>query len=263
MKKQEEQIISVDEFDETVSLYQLLPNSDGKSLNHLKMIVNSILHNPEQPQIKPISLLIVGKQATRTHGRSFIRALGIEEIRETPAQLLHTSNNAIYDFFNPLLPAQSFLISSIEVLYPSILKSLYEIITKGEYTWYDYNKRRKGIAVVYNPVVMTAREITKIPDYFQESISNVVMLGEYPKQNLELIVLQRLKYAQIDYENEKVLSLIVEFGCNDLHNIITILKNSITAILSESRSILTVDDVNKGRKISLLRIGSPPPQIPF
>jgi hypothetical protein len=262
MKKQEEEIISLDEF-ETVSLYQLMPNSDGKSLSHLKTIVNSILLNPEQQQRKPLSLLVVGPQATRTHARAFIRALGIEEITETPAQLLHASYNAINEFFDPLFPAKSFLISNVETLYPSILNKLYDIITKGKYTWCDYNKRSKGIVAVYNPVVMTAHDISKIPDYFQESISHVVMLGEYPKQNLELVVLQRLKYARIDYEDEKVLSLIVEYSHN-LHNIIMLLKNSITLMLAGNRSVLTVDDVHRGRKISLLRIGAPPMEdIPF
>jgi hypothetical protein len=262
MKKQEhKQIISVDEFDETVSLYQLLPNSDGKSISHLKMIVNSILNNPAQQQIKPLSLLVVGPQATRTHGRAFIRALGIEEIRETHAQVLNTSYNAINDFFNPLLPTQSFLLSNIEVLYSSILKSLFEIITTGQYYWYDSIKKAKGIAAVYNPVVMTARDITKIPEYFQESIQHIVMLGEYSQQNLELVVLQRLKYAQIDFE-EEVLKLTVEQGCNDLQNIITILKSSITVMLAGNRSVLTVGDVNKAKRFSLLRVGEPP-DIPF
>jgi hypothetical protein len=260
MKNQDEQIISLNEF-ETVSLYQLLPNSDGQALAHLKTIVNSILHNPEQQQRKPISLLVVGRQGTRTHARAFLRALGIEDIKESPAQILHASNNAINDFFNPLLPAESFLLSNIETLYSSIQKKLYNIITKGEYTYFDYNKRSKGVSAVYKPVVMTTHDITEIPGYFQESISHVVILGEYPKQILELVVLQRLKYARIDFE-EEVLSLLVELGCNDLHNIITILKNSITVMLADSRSTLTVDDVNKGRNISILRIVLPE-DIPF
>lgn len=265
MKKQDNTITrSVDIFDQEVSLYQLMPNSDVRTLSTLKTIVNSILHNPGQERIKPLSLLLVGKHGgTRTCSRAFIRALGIEEIREIPAQFLNSSYNAINDFFDPLFPAKSFLVSNIEAIYPSILKTLFEVITKGEYSWYDNIKRVKGIAYVYNPVVMTTDDITKIPYYFKESIDSIVHMGEYSKQNLELVVLQRLKYAQIDYENETVLSLIVEQGCNDLHNIITILKNSITVMLAESRSVLTADDVNRGRKISLLRVGDPSDDIPF
>ena len=246
MKKQEQkQIISIDEFDSTVSMYQLLSPGAGRGLTHLKTIVNSILHNPVQQQRKPLSLLVIGKQGARTHGRCFIRALGLEDIRETPAQLLHAHPNAIHEFFNPLLPCQGFLVSSIDALYVSVLKTLYEIISKGEYSGYDYQRGGKEIVAIHVPVVMTVREILKIPKYFQESIDHIVKLEEYTKDQLELIVLQRLKYCGIDYDDEKVLNLIVQYGHENLHKIIRLLKSSITVMMSENRSVLTVGDVKK------------------
>ena len=246
MKKQEQkQLISIDEFDSTVSLYQLISPGAGRGLSHLKIIVNSILHNPEQQQRKPLSLLIVGKQGAMTHGRAFIRALGLEGINETPAQLLQAPLNAVHEFFNLLLPAQSYLVSSIDALYPSILKTLYEIVTKGEYSGYDYQRRCKEIVCVYCPVVLTASDISKIPKYFIEKIDHIVTLEEYTEDLLQLAVLQRLKYAQIDYENEKLLWLLVEYGLKDLHKIIRLLKSSITVMLADNRSVLTVDDVKK------------------
>ena len=262
-KQQQKQIISIDEFDETVSLYQLIPAGAGRALAHLKTIVNSILNNPEQEQRKPLSLLIVGPQATRTHARAFVRALGIEDVRETPAQLLQCPPNAAHDFFNDFVPFQSFLISGIDFLYTPVQKTFHEIITKGEYFGYNYLKRAREVVAVYNPVIMTARDISKIPDYFQESIEHIVQLEEYSKQNLELVVLQRLKYAQIDYEDEQVLNLLVDYGCNDLQNIIRLLKISVTTMLAGNRSVLTVNDVNKAKRFSILRVGPPPPPIPF
>ena len=265
MKKQEhKQIISIDQFDEEISLYQLLSPGAGRGLTHLKTIVNSILHNPEQEQRKPLSLLIVGKQGARTHGRSFIRALGLESINEIHALLLHASHNAIHEFFNPLLPPQSFLISSIDTLYSSILKTLYEIVSTGKYAGYDYQRGCKEVVAIHAPVVLTAHKQEKIPKYFQEGIDHIVRLEEYSEDQLELIVLQRLKYCGIDYEDEKVLSLIVDYGHSNLQNIIRLLKNSITLMLAGNRSVLTAGDVNKGRKISILRVSPPPPpQIPF
>jgi hypothetical protein len=265
-KQQQNQIISIDEFDETVSLYQLLPAGEGRALAHLKTIVNSILLNPEQEQRKPLSLLLVGKQGTRTHGRAFIRALGIEDVREAPAQLLQSPPNAAHDFFNDFVSFQSFLISGIDVLYTPVQKIFHEIITKGKYFGYNYQKRAREVVYVYNPVIMTARDISKIPDYFQESIEHIVMLEEY-SERLELVVLQRLKYAQIDYEDEKVLNLLVVYGHNDLQNIIRLLKNSITSMLAGNRSVLTVGDINKARMLSIPRVGAPPMEdgdgIPF
>lgn len=246
MKKQEQkQIISLDQFDETVSLYQLISPGAGRGLSHLKTIANSILHNPDQQQRKPLSLLIVGKQGCRTHGRSFIRALGLEDISESHGHFLNAPTNAVHDYFNPLLPAQSYLISNIDTLYTSVQKTLYEIITKGEYDGYDYQRRTKEIVFVYCPVIMTASDISKIPGYFKENIDHIVSLEEYTDQQLELVVLQRLKYCGIDYDEEKVLSLIVAYGHKDLHKIVRLLKSSITVMMSENRTTLTVKDVKK------------------
>jgi hypothetical protein len=262
MKKQKRNnIISIDQFDEEISLYQLLPTT-GEGLTYLKTIVDSILHNPEQEQRKPMSLLIVGRQGTRTHARAYIRALAIEDIKETPAQLLQSPPNAAHEFFNFFIPSQSFLISGIDTLYTPVQKTIYEVIRNGEYYGYNYLKRVMEVVSVFNPVVMTARDISKIPDYLQESIEHIVNLGEYSKQNLELIVLQRLKYAQIDFE-EEVLNMIVEYGCNDLQNIIRLLKNSITLMLAGNRSVLTVDDAEKAKRLSILRVGPPPMDIPY
>ena len=122
MKKQEEQnqIVSVDEFDETVSLFQLIPAGSGKGISHLKVIVDSIINSPGKQPRKPLSILLTGKQGLRTHGRSFIRALGIESINESPAQLLNSSMNAMHEFFNPSLLPDSYVISNINMLCPFI-----------------------------------------------------------------------------------------------------------------------------------------------
>ena len=246
MKKQEQkQIISIDEFDSTVSLYQLLSPGAGRGLSHLKVIVNSLLHNPEQPQAKPLSLLIAGKQGLRTHARSFIRALGLEYIKEIPAQLLHAPPTAIYEFFTPLLLCDSYVISRVDALYPGILKTLFEIISKGEYSKDNYQRQCKEVFAVYKPIMMTTSKESKIPNYFLEQIDHIVKIEDYTDQQLELIVLQRLKYGNIDYQEEKVLWLLKEYGDKKLHNIIRLLKSAITVMLSDSRTVLRIDDIKK------------------
>ena len=109
MKKQEHKhIVSIDQFDEEISLYQLIPAGAGKYLSHLKTVVNSILHNPEQHRRKPLSLLVVGKSGAKTCGRAFLRALALDEINETPAQLLH-SQNIIHEFFRIVITTMSII----------------------------------------------------------------------------------------------------------------------------------------------------------
>ena len=245
MKKQEhKQIISIDQFDQEVSLHQLIPSGKGTGLAHLKTIVNSVLHNPEQQTRKPLSLLIIGKEGTRTHGRSFLRGLGLEDIRETPALLLNHPN-AMHNYFNPMLLTQSFLVSNVDHLFPPCFKTLYEIIGTGEFTANNHEKRCREQIYVYDPIVLTCRDIDKIPGYFTERIDHVVKMGEYTQEQLELIVLQRLKYCGLDYENEEVLSSIVENGCGCLHIMIRHLKDAITGMMAEDRMVLTVGDLKK------------------
>ena len=180
MKKQEQkQIVSVDEFDRTVSLYQLIGAGAGRGLMHLKCIVDAV-HNTSEPDItRPISLLIVGKQGKRTHGRAFLRALGLEHINEMPAQLLQASASAMPEFFSPFLLCDSFLVSNIEVLYPAVLKTLYEIITDGQYFGYDHSKKTRQVVPVpiHYPIVMTThKEEDKLPQYFTQRIDHIVKL---------------------------------------------------------------------------------------
>jgi len=245
MKKQEQkQIISLDEFDSTVSLYQLIPSGAGRAISNLKLIIDSIHNSQIEQSLKPISLLITGKQGVRTHARSFIRALGLEFINESPSHLLQATPTAVSDFFDPLLTCDSYLISDVNLLNSSILKILYQIMTCGKYSLNNHFNQSKEIIAVYHPLVMTARN-NKIPHYFTEKIDHIIEIEEYNDQQLELVVLQRLKYCQVSYENEKVLELLVAYGHKDLHKIIRLLKSSITVMLAGSRKVLTVADIKK------------------
>jgi len=246
MKKQKnKQIISIDQFDETVSLYQLIPSGGGRAISHLKLIVDSIHNNQMEEPNKPISLLITGKQGVRTHARSFIRALGCEHINESPAPLLQATPTSISDFFDPLLTCDSYVISSVNLLQPSNLKILHQIMTHGKYSLNNHFNQKKEITAVYHPLVMSALSKARMPKYFIEKITHIVKLEEYNDQQLELVVLQRLKYSNIEYENEKVLNLIVAYGHEDLHQIVRLLKSSITVMLAGSRKVLTVADIKK------------------
>lgn len=244
MKKQKQkQITDLDQFDRTVSLWQLLPASRGRGLKRLKIISNSMLNSQVEPGRKPFSLLIVGKQGVRTHARAFLRAIGLDYPLELPAPLLQSTYNEIFHFFGPTRLCDSYIISSLSLLFPSILKTPYEIITTGELSKYDNIKKITEVVPIMKPLIMTTHNKNDVPLYFQEKIDHIVELGDYTYQQLELIVLQRLKYCNIDYEEEKVLSLIVAYGMEKLPSIIRLLKSAMTVMLADSRKTLTVEDI--------------------
>ncbi len=243
MKKQEEkQILSLDEF-ETVSLWQLIPSGAGRGLKRLRVLVDSMLNSKVEPSLKPFSLLIAGKQGLRTHARCVLRALGYEYPGELPAHLLQSTANEVYSFFSPTKMADSHIISSVSLLYPSVLKTLYEVVSTGEFSRHDNMKKTTEVVPVSNPIVMTTHTKNNVPTYLQEKIDHIVELEDYTDQQLQLIVLQRLKYCGLDYDEEKVLKLIVEYGLEKLHDIIRLLKSAIAFTLADSRTTLTVEDV--------------------
>ncbi len=246
MKKQLEQkpIVDLDQFDQTVSLWQLLPSGTGRSTRKLKVIVDSHLNSQVEQSHKPFSLLIAGKQGTRTHARSFLRALGLDQPLELPAELLQSTYSEVFHFFNPARVCDSYIISSCSQLLESILKTPYEIITTGECSRFNSIKNTTEVIPVFKPIVMCSHSLDKVPLYFQEKIDNIVEIEDYTKQQLILIVLQRIKYCNLGYE-EKVLQLLVEYGCGRLAIIIRLLKSAITVMLADSRATLTVDDIEK------------------
>ena len=244
-KEKQKQIVTIDEFDNTVSLYQLLPAGTGSGLKKLKIIIDSIHNSEIDNGLKPFSLIIAGKQAVRTHARCFIRAMGLEYPYEMPSNLLQTTPTEVFNFFHPTRWCDSYVISAISLLYPTTLKTLYEIITTGRFSVYNNIKKTTEVVPVFNPILLTTHRLDKVSDYFTEKIDHIVELDEYTDQQLELIVLQRLKYCQIDYQEEKVLQLIVEYGSKNLHQIIRLVKDAITIMLADSRTVLTVEDVKK------------------
>ena len=120
-KQKQKQIVDLDEFDRTVSLYQLLPSGAGRASKELKTIIDSIHNGQVQPSTKPFSLLIAGSQGTRTHARSFLRALGLDYPLELPANLVQASIYEVFNFFSSTRLCDSYIISSFSLLYPSVI----------------------------------------------------------------------------------------------------------------------------------------------
>jgi len=178
--------------------------------------------------------------------------MGLDHTLELPALLIQASATEVFNFFSPARLCDSYVISSLSLLYPSVLKTPYEIVTTGTFSVYSNVTKTTDVVPVVRPLIMTTHAKDKIPSYFMEKIDHVVELGEYTEQQLELIVLQRLRYCNVDcaQEEEKVLQLIVEYGSKDLPRIISLLKNSFTIMLADGRTILAMDDVEKAATYS-------------
>ena len=254
MKKQKEQLtIDLDSFDD-VSLYQLIPSGRGMGQSLLKTIVDSV-HNGNA---KLNSLLIAGKEGLQTHSSAFIRAMGFETFDQIDGSLLqHISG--LHNFFCGE-ENEAHIISNIEKLPHVAQLHVSNILKKKKFCPYNYLKEGQDIFDVCGLVVMTSREIKKIPEPVLDAIDHIVQLEDYTPQQLELIVLQRCKYAHVEIENDNILKDIVKYGRNNLKQSIRFLKTCIAVMLAGGRRELLQEDVLKATRLS--RSPVPPPPLP-
>ena len=248
MKKQQvkQPVIDLDTFQD-VSLYQLIPSGQGFGQAMLKIFVDSVLNGNG----KLTSLLITGKEGLATHASAFLRALGIDNYNQIDASMLY-NNHDLYIFFCAQI-YQGYIITNVENVMPTSQFHLCEILKKQVFSPYNYMAKEIDIHDVPGLVIMTAKDRKKVPKSVIDCIDYVVELEDYsiPEQ-LELIILQRLKYAHIDYEDECVLQEIVKYGRNNLNQGIQFMRYCVAVMQSEGRNKLLKEDVIRAGRLNRL-----------
>jgi len=231
------------EFDDTISLWQLLPAGDGRGLKLLKTIADSVL-NGDAKRIP--SILIVGN-AARTHGRAYVRALGIEQINETHSSFLRNACD-LMQFLSPHRNC-AHVISHVDTLVPIAQQVICQILKSSEYHLYNYAQAGRECFFVPGPVVLTAG-VSNIPSPVANVVDYVVRIEPYSHAQKILIVLQRLKYAGIGYESEDVLDSVAQNGFGNVNGLIHFLRICTAVMMSDSRNELLVTDVQKATRMN-------------
>ena len=240
------QLHSLDIFDAEVSLWQILPTTTGLYLKLLKYIVDYELNHAVERGDKPLSLLIIGSKGTgkRTISRAFLRSIAVESIKEISGSLVQV-NSSLVEYFYPSGLETGYLITEFEQIDPSVMPLIYQIITSGEYRIYNYSRRTYELYPVYGPMILTTENLEKVPSSIIDHVSYQIKLTGWTQNELILVILQRIRYCQLDYEGEQVLNLLLQTGKGDLRTIIQLLKLTITIVLAQNRSKILIQDVRK------------------
>jgi len=249
LKKTQEQniITSLDLFDESISLWQLLPTS-GTGLQTLKHTVDAELNHPIDRGNKPLSLLVTGVSKKRTHSRAFLRALGIEIIKEIPASLLNTSQSII-DFFYLSSASYGYLITDAHQLREVVKLNLYQILTSGQFHQRNFVKQCRETFPVYGTIVFTATKKEAIPASLSMNIEHHVGVGKFDMESLVLATLQRIKYANLFYESEECLRFIVDSSQGDIRVVVECLRLCLTLLRGQNENEITMEIVKRAAKL--------------
>lgn len=242
---QKQNITELSEFNSSISLWQMIPSGTGKGIALLKAIVDSILNNNKS---KIPSILITGREGKRTHARAFIRALGIDNIAEIDASLLQPGGD-ITQFFQAGQNS-AHIITGAESLWVAVQSVIIEILRNGKFQLYNYMSQKQDTFEVPGPLLLTAGDADKVPRAITDAVDFVIEIEKYSPEQLELVVLQRLKYCGLEFECEQVLTDIVSGGNGSLGDVIEFLKICIVVMKADyGREMLMLSDVDKAGKI--------------
>ena len=238
-------LIDLDEFDDQVSIWQLIPAGEGKALKKLKLIVESVLNGDvEKESSKPLSLLISGKNSTKIYAKAFLRGLGLGDIREIPAPVIQSYNDLI-EFFHLSSSDTGYIISQAQNIRGMIVKDLYNVLTEGILARWNYTKMDKTVFPVLGTIVVTSYSNSSVPFEIKKCFTHQIEIEDYDKTQMELICLQRLLYSNIERENDKVLKLLTTLR-SSFESTIQLLKNSVMVMQAEGKgNVLTEEHVKK------------------
>jgi len=238
-KPESHKLVDLSLFEESVSLYQLVPAGDGYASILLRQIVEYILIR--RPRKLP-TLLILGHEGKRTHALAFLRALAIEDVRVIPAELLQPVAG-ITSFFHGSHRDSGFVITDVDSLLHSVTLNIHEILQKRECRWYDYLKAGQDVCTVRGVLVLAAESREDVPSSILRFVDYTIELGTYTLAQRFQIVRQRLAYAGVKYENEATIRRIIKAGRVRLHRIIPFLRVCLTRLGAEERNTLREEDV--------------------
>lgn len=251
MKKSTGKIVRhIDEFESSVSLYNLLAGGKGKGIILLKKIVDQI-QNDNYENVNsdsPPNILITGKEGKSITAIAFLRALGVQEIRQIQACFIE-GDSYLVAFFQNSNANIGYIIRQIEKLQEGLLSNLWQILVEKRLRMFNFLSGQEEVHRISGIVVLTSSEIKKVSKPIVDAVDFVVELGEYTQEQLQLIVLQRLMFSNIDYENEEVFKSVVEYGNGQLKHIIRFLRTCYTIVRADGRCKLLLSDIEKAGRI--------------
>ncbi len=243
MKQDQKIYVDLEDYDSSISLWQMVPSGQGKGLGKLQLLVDAVHSGPIGHSSKPLSVLIAG-EAKKTHSRAFLRALGATDIAELPAYLL-TLRFGLSDFVASQQTFDGLLLTGIEQTAVYYMRCLYQYLKEGRYLIKNLSRIDETplpFDIVYGqcPIVLTTSDINVIPAFVKQTIDFVVTIEPYTEEQIKHILVQRIKYlGTIDYEGQSLIAKIVELGKGKLDKSISLLKDSLLAMHSEGKTTLT------------------------
>jgi hypothetical protein len=190
------------------------------------------------------SIIITGQQGVRTHAHAFLRALGLEDVREMDGFLLQPCSSLIDYFRNPSANT-GYIITGAHQMDPQVQVKMIDILNRRKFNMFNFIKEAKETYCVEGVLILTAPSIFVVPESIRKGIDYHVAIEPYTHQQQILAVLQRLKYCALGYESEEVLVEVVLRGNGNLREMIQLMQVCMMLLRTDGRTVLEMQDVKK------------------
>lgn len=250
MKKQYEEQYTFEEFDQHISLFNLIPQGDGNALKLLRKICDGL---ESQCFDRNPSILIAGEGAM-AHSLALANTLCSDDIRYYQAKYLYTVNN-LMECFQDSLPETIHIIENPQEI-GSSEGILWSLINKREYKFTSFDRKQFEHIFVHGLIILVTDNIPSVPSPITKSVDFKIITNGCSYIQLQLSVCQILKFCSVDYQdNEQVLKIIAKQGAGRIDQMMEFLKICILIAKTEHKP-LDMRIVN--RVIRITSVGAPP-----
>lgn len=244
MKNTKQQVYKFEEFNEHVSLWNMIPAGDGASLVLLRKILDGIQSGAFN---RAPSIFIIGEGAD-IYALALANSLCSGNVRHIEGRYLTGTNDQV-SFWGDSLFDTVHIINEPQTtgLNESVI---WHILKNRVCKFRSFDRNNVQYIHVNGTIILTATDLKRIPSQLIRASNFKVIIDSYTQQQLELIVHQRLNFCGVDYgDNEDILKSIIEYGNGNLNLILDFLKVCILMIQSEGEEKLNLKLIERASKL--------------
>lgn len=237
----------IDDFEQDIHLWNMISGGSAKGLMLLRKVVDATFSKTDKSRMPRVLIIGDDNSGSNFHARALTKSLCLEDIKEVPAKFIDGSGgmNSKEFFASNCGLNSAHLIYDLDALRSSAESVLWRYLKIGSIAYDNPLRESEAPEMIFcnGLMVLTVNELQKISKQIIDAMDFVVKLEPYSPQQLELIVLQRLKYCNVSYESEEVLKGIVHHADKTINGVIHFLKICLTIIGADGRNEITLKDV--------------------
>ena len=248
---EEQSTITVDDFEKYIHLWNLIPGGAGKGVILLKKLVDQIQYEGfYKPITKLPTILISGIEGKRTAAKALTNSFSIEldNCYEIHASFLDSIQSRM--FFHDSIAFSAHIVHHIEQLNSTSQSIVYRFLKDRRCEFRDYFSKQYEYVHLNGMLILTTSNIDKVNKPILDAVDYIIELEPLSQEQLELVILQRLKFCDIGYESENILKEIIEYGNGQIKEIIKFLRTCQTITKADCRKFLTSKDIEMGRRLA-------------